>query len=154
MSSTQRLQGVPRAPSELQKLVHCHLHLPINPPLSFWLDCQPKSSLDILLHWYPDCFISGANCHVYYMGQNYSSRSKIYKWYIGYNIWSFHCPMWCKFLCVQFCKIHICMLSSCHYQDYGLNVLDLGVICGVVGGCMAGMISWLSFASTYPGEVL
>jgi len=26
-----------------------------------------------------------------------------------------------------------------------------GVICGVVGGCMAGMISWLSFASTYPG---
>ena len=41
-----------------------------------------------------------------------------------------------------------------HNQDYGLYALDLGVICGVVGGCMAGMISWLSFASTYPGEVL
>ena len=26
-----------------------------------------------------------------------------------------------------------------------------GVICGVVGGCAVGMISWLSFASTYPG---
>ena len=25
------------------------------------------------------------------------------------------------------------------------------VICGVVGGCLAGMASWLSFASTYPG---
>jgi hypothetical protein len=26
-----------------------------------------------------------------------------------------------------------------------------GVICGVVGGCVSGISSWLGYASTYPG---
>jgi hypothetical protein len=31
------------------------------------------------------------------------------------------------------------------------DIFISGVICGVVGGCISGMVSWLSYASTYPG---
>ena len=52
--------------------MHCHLHLPLGPPVPVLLDGEPEPGLDLLLHGDPHLLLSGPHRHVHHLGQGHS----------------------------------------------------------------------------------
>ena len=110
------------------------------------LDCEPQPGLDLLLHGNTHCILGTAH----YLFSIRCSRLSSNNWsclpvLLAANIGQQ--PRTSKMYNVHLILQVVPIAMSITWA----RATAAGVISGVLGGCGAGLATWLSLASTYPG---